>query len=82
MELPSKEDLAAVAAMTPEERWAKGLELNEAYRQSVLRDVEAEHPDWSPEDIRNLWRRRLLTESFKDEPIPPCFVLDKIYPLP
>ena len=67
MELPSEEEIATMARMTPEEKWAKAIEIHREYRQTRLRQLQDEHPEWTPEQANMALKRRLLLEKFEEE---------------
>lgn len=57
---PDPEQIRRFAAMTPDERWAVAQSLYRTAREVKRAGVEAEHPDWSEEQVLEEVRRQFL----------------------
>jgi len=57
---PDPEQMRRFAAMTPTERWAVAQSLYKTARDVKRAGVQAEHPDWSEEQIREEVRWQFL----------------------
>lgn len=57
---PDPEQIRRFTAMTPDERWAVAQSLYRTAREVKRAGVEAEHPDWSEEQVLEEVRRQFL----------------------
>lgn len=60
LELPNPQLVAALRAMTPEERLEIAARMWRSARDAIRCTLAEEHPDWSPEQIQAETARRLL----------------------
>ncbi|MBI2432563.1 MAG: hypothetical protein HYV26_06820 [Candidatus Hydrogenedentes bacterium] len=54
---------AKVAAMTPDERFAKGIEMSNAARNAHLQWISTEYPSFNEGEVRREYLRAILTEQ-------------------
>ena len=57
---PDPEQIRLFSAMTPDDRWAVARSLYRTARDLKRAGVEAEHPEWSEEQVLEEVRRQFL----------------------